>query len=68
MECNNENNNLERCNCTYDCSKKGKCCECIAYHRRSHQLPACYFTEESEKTYNRSIEYYVQLLKTGKIK
>jgi hypothetical protein len=23
-------------------------------------LPACYFTEEEEKTYNRSLEFYCQ--------
>ncbi len=49
------------CNCTYPCSKKGKCCECISYHRGSNELPACYFPKEAEKTYNRSIEYYVEI-------
>lgn len=47
------------CNCTYySCPRHSKCCDCIAYHRKMNQLPACYFDEESEKTYNRSINYF----------
>jgi len=54
--------NLEKCNYTYPgCPRKGKCCECIAYHRRNGELPACYFTEEQEKTWDRSIEYFVKV-------
>lgn len=60
-ECVNLAENKEMCNCTYPCSRKGTCCECIAYHRRRGELPACYFPEEAEKTYNRSIEYFVEL-------
>jgi len=60
MECKKEEN-MEFCNCTYPCDKKGMCCECIAYHRRRGELPACYFDEEAEKTYDRSIEYFVSL-------
>lgn len=67
MTCNNKSKNLENCNCTYDCTTKGNCCSCITYHRKSHQLPACYFPKDTEKTYNRSVEYYVQLLKAGKV-
>lgn len=48
------------CPCTYPCSRRGKCCECIAHHRSRGELPACYFTPEQERTYNRSIEYYVR--------
>lgn len=51
---------LQRCPCTYPCSRKGKCCECIAHHRSRGELPACYFTPEQERTYDRSIEYYVR--------
>lgn len=61
MLCENYQKNLSKCNCTYEpCSRKGHCCECIAYHRSLGELPACYFTEEQEKTYNRSIEYFIQ--------
>lgn len=61
MECVLEKN-LKYCNCTYPCSRKGKCCECLHYHRKSGQLPACYFNEEYERTYNRSIENYLRMI------
>jgi hypothetical protein len=67
MNCDNKQRNLENCNCTYSCDKKGVCCECILYHRRMNQLPACYFPEDSEKTYDRSIAYFVKLFQEGRI-
>ena len=60
MECKKEEN-LKHCNCTYSCSKKGVCCECVKYHREHGELPACYFGKEAEKTYDRSIEHFVRL-------
>ncbi|MEZ4813027.1 MAG: hypothetical protein R2883_06035 [Caldisericia bacterium] len=48
------------CNCTYPCDKRCKCCEYIAYHRKNGELPACYFNNKDEKTYNRSIEFYLK--------
>lgn len=48
------------CPCTYNCKTHGKCCECIAYHRKNQELPACYFTIDEEKTYDRSVEYYTK--------
>lgn len=66
MNCQKEKN-LRQCNCSYPCSKKGICCECIAYHRRSRQLPACYFPHEAEASYDRSFEFFVQLVKEGKV-
>ncbi len=60
MECNKETN-LNHCNCTYEpCSRKGICCDCIAYHKKMGELPACYFTAEQERTYNRSISYFIR--------
>ena len=60
MECQ-QNQNTAKCNCTYEpCSRKGICCECIAYHRRAQELPACYFTPEVEKTYDRSIRNFIR--------
>jgi hypothetical protein len=44
------------CTCTYPCSRHGKCCECVAYHRRSGEVPGCFFSKAGEKTYDRSIE------------
>jgi hypothetical protein len=59
MECNLKANR-QRCNCTYEpCSRKGKCCECIAYHRANDELPACYFTSEVERTYDRSVARFI---------
>lgn len=53
--------NRARCNCTYEpCDRKGICCECIQYHWRSGQLPACFFSAEVEKTYDRSIERFIE--------
>lgn len=59
MECKKEENK-KMCNCTYPCSKKGMCCECIAYHRRLNELPACYFSNETERTYDRTIEKFIE--------
>ncbi|MCK4642933.1 hypothetical protein KAU32_04785 [bacterium] len=62
MECDLERN-LKDCNCTYSCSKKGKCCECIRYHRERGELPGCYFPDEVERTWDRSIARFVSLHK-----
>jgi len=59
--CPNLEVNLTHCNCTYEpCSRKGKCCECIVYHRRMGELPACFFSDEVERTYDRSVERFVR--------
>lgn len=52
MDCTNRNT----CICTYPCSRHGKCCECIAYHRRYGEVPGCLFSREGESSYDRSIE------------
>ena len=40
-KCKNHEKNMAVCNCTYEpCPRKGYCCECIAYHMRSGELPA----------------------------
>jgi hypothetical protein len=53
--------NLDSCNCSYEgCPRKGKCCECLTYHRRNGQLPACYFPTDVEKTYDRSAAAFVR--------
>jgi hypothetical protein len=62
MECR-LSENKKNCNCTYPCDKKGLCCKCISYHRQLNQLPACYFSNEDEKTYDRSIENFIKLYK-----
>ncbi|WP_082128470.1 DUF6485 family protein [Kosmotoga pacifica] len=62
MNCPNLQRNLDKCNCSYPgCPRKGKCCECLDYHRSRGELPACYFTQEQERTWNRSIEYFISV-------
>ncbi|HID25208.1 MAG TPA: cytosolic protein [Thermoplasmata archaeon] len=57
----NVGNNMENCPCTYEpCSKKGVCCECIRYHLKRNELPACCFPLDVEKTYNRSFERFIE--------
>jgi hypothetical protein len=59
-DCRNRGKNAVACNCTYEpCSRKGVCCECIAYHRDAGELPACYFTAEAEATYDRSVKRFL---------
>ena len=49
-----EHNKTMKCPCTYSCGRRGKCCECLAYHQRSGEFPACFFSKEAEKSYDRS--------------
>ena len=53
--------NKKICNCTYPCEKKGICCKCIQYHRRNGELPACYFPDDEESSYDRSIENFIRI-------
>lgn len=49
------------CPCSWMvCSRKGKCCECIAYHKKLGELPACLFSESAERTYDRSFEKFAE--------
>jgi hypothetical protein len=58
-ECS-KSKNMKNCNCSYgSCSRKVICCECIFYHRKNDELPACYFNLAEEKTYDRSISYFI---------
>jgi len=60
-ECNMREN-LSYCNCSYEpCPRKGICCECIQYHRRLGELPACYFPDDVERTYDRSIRKFIEI-------
>ncbi|HOJ29070.1 MAG TPA: DUF6485 family protein [Spirochaetota bacterium] len=67
MECKIERN-LSLCTCSYDpCSRKGLCCDCIAYHLKKRQLPGCAFPKDAERTYDRSFEHFARLVQTGKV-
>ena len=67
MECKKESNK-ENCNCTYEpCSRKGVCCECVQYHLKSRELPACFFPDNVEQTYDRTFEKFSELVGNGDI-
>lgn len=61
MDCKKESN-TKYCNCTYPCSRHGFCCDCLTYHRSSGELPACYFPNDIEKGYNRSINNFIKIV------
>ncbi len=54
--------NARSCNCTYEpCPRKGLCCECLSYHHRARELPACCFSADAEATYDRSFAHFTRL-------
>ncbi len=60
MECQKEEN-LKDCPCTWTaCEKRGMCCLCLKSHLNKDELPACCFSAEGERTYDRSIEHFIQ--------
>ena len=60
MECGSRKN-MAGCNCSYNpCSRKGRCCECLQYHLKMDEVPACFFDENTERTYDRSVERFIQ--------
>ncbi|NIR86089.1 hypothetical protein GWO13_00340 [Candidatus Bathyarchaeota archaeon] len=60
--CPNLEINLKDCRCTYlSCERRGRCCECIRYHKRRNELPGCLFPPEIEETYDRSIQRFVSV-------
>ena len=62
-ECANVKKNEKACTCTYtSCERHGVCCECVAHHRASGQLPGCFFPPEAEKKYDRSVRFFVQVM------
>lgn len=62
MGCDKQKENMKNCNCTYEpCSRKGICCECIAYHRAADELPACYFPDNIERSFDRSIKNFIRI-------
>ncbi|HOU17792.1 MAG TPA: DUF6485 family protein, partial [Candidatus Marinimicrobia bacterium] len=42
-------------------------CDCVRYHLRSRQLPACFFPDDVERTYDRSFEKFTELVQRGKV-
>ena len=39
-----------------------KSCNCIASHRRNGELPACYFPNDIERGYDRSISNFINVV------
>lgn len=63
--CDQKAKNLEGCTCTYPaCDKRGACCACVAYHRSSGQLPGCFFPPEAERSYDRSVRKFVEVMQS----
>lgn len=67
MDCK-QTQNTKSCNCTYEpCARKGICCECLRYHLASRELPACYFSRDAERTYDRSFEHFARLVTANRV-
>jgi len=61
VNCANQKKNNDRCTCTYSgCSRHGICCDCLHYHLAMQQLPACCFSKEAERTYDRSFRKFIE--------
>ncbi len=59
--CPNQKQRLAECTCSYEpCSRKGICCECVAYHRDRGEIPGCFFSPEAEKSYDRSVTAFIR--------
>ncbi len=66
MSCDSMEANMKDCTCTYPgCPRKGKCCECVLYHRKRNQLPGCFFPKQAEAAYNRSYACFCEVVSTG---
>ena len=64
IDCNLEERK-NNCACTYDCHRRGKCCECLEYHLSMKQLPGCAFakiSKEAERSYNRDFDNFANLV------
>lgn len=67
MDCRKPSN-MSSCNCSYEpCSRKGACCDCLRYHLRMRELPACCFPDSVERTYDRSFERFASLVSARQV-
>ncbi|MFQ5645731.1 MAG: DUF6485 family protein [bacterium] len=58
------NPHASSCNCTYEvCERKGHCCKCLHYHRERNELPACFFPDDIEREYDRSVTCFIRMQK-----
>jgi hypothetical protein len=44
------------------------CCDCLRSHLSNGEVPACFFPDEVERTYNRSIENFIRVYKEKGLK
>ena len=58
--CPNQTMNAKKCTCTYNCERRGRCCECVEYHRSLGGIPGCFFTAQGEKTWDRSASMFIR--------
>lgn len=66
VKCQRVQENLKSCICSWKvCERKGNCCLCLQYHISDNELPGRFFTPEVERTYDRSINRFLALYKTG---
>ncbi len=62
MDCK-QDQNMKNCNCSYEpCPRKGACCDCVSYHLKNRQVPACFFPADAERSYDRSFEHFGRLV------
>ncbi len=54
--------NKKNCNCSFACSRKGICCDCLTYHRSKGELPACYFPGDEEVSGDRSVKNFIRIV------
>lgn len=60
MACISEKS-LKHCTCTYSaCDKRGNCCQCVSYHKDRGEVPGCLFSEQAERSYDRSLANLVR--------
>lgn len=59
MDCKQEENKIE-CTCTYSCSKRGICCDCVRYHRDRGEIPGCFFPAAVERSWDRSVANFIR--------
>ena len=53
-------NNTISCSCSFQCSRHSKCCECVEYHAKKGEFPACFFSVSGERTGDRSFESLIK--------
>ena len=66
-ECKVEENKTI-CNCSYSCDKKGMCCDCLRSHLSHGEFPGCFFPDDIERTYDRSIDNFIKIYKERGLK